>query len=100
MFNANAPLTDQMRGASIDWFNLKQYAIDSINVLQRTGDNMKSMVITGFKMAAAISGHDYGTILTCLQQEKLDLEAVIAAIKEEFHLEDSDVPSREPGADS
>lgn len=97
-FNLNAPPTDQMRGANIDWFGLKAFAISSITVLQKDADTLKDMVVTGFKMAAAVTGRDFSGILAGLQQEKLDLDKVIADIKTEFHLEDSDVPST--GTDS
>lgn len=86
-FNMAAPPTDQMRGAGIDWFGVKTFAEFSINLIQKHGDLFKDMICTGFKALTAVTGRDLVGILSALQQEKLDVDAVIAAIKLEFHLE-------------
>lgn len=85
-FNTAAPCTDPMIAAGIDWLGVKAFAEDSINLIQNHGDVFKDMITTGFKAFTAITGRDYGTILVCLQQEKIDVEAAVAAIKTEFHL--------------
>lgn len=85
-FNTAMPCTDPMVACGIDWLGVKAFAEDSINLIQNHGDVFKDMIATGFKAFTAVTGRDYATILSCLQQEKLDVDAAIAAIKLEFHL--------------
>ncbi len=86
-FNMTAPITDQMRGAGIDWSGVKAYAVDAINLLQNHGDLFKGMICLGFKAFTQVTGHDYAGIIASLSEAQVDVQAVIAAIKLEFHLE-------------
>lgn len=87
MFNASAPLTDPMVNCGIDWLGVKSFAESAINLIQNHGDVFKDMITTAFKAFTAVTGRDYAGIISCLMQEKLDVDAAIAAIKLEFHLE-------------
>lgn len=86
-FNMAAKPTDQMLVCGVDWLGVKNYALGAIDLLKNHGDVFKDMICTGFKAFTAVTGRDYVTILACLQQEKVDVDAAVAAIKQEFNLE-------------
>ena len=81
---AAQPPTPMMAGVGFSFSNVLDYARHTVHLLQTTGDTFLDMAYQGWVLWQAFAAKDYGKIISALSAERRDVEAAIAAIKEEF----------------
>ena len=83
---AALPPTPEMVAAGFGFPDLIDFAQKAVDLLQAHGDEVVDILRTGFKLWTAISGRDLMGIMTELNNVVVDVQALIAAIRQEFGL--------------
>jgi hypothetical protein len=83
---AQMPPTDQMVAAGFGFPDLIDYAQKAVDLLQAHGDEVVDLLRTGFRLWTAISGRDLMGIMLELNKATVDVQKLIAAIRNEFGL--------------
>lgn len=78
------PPTPMMATVGLSFGGLVEFARKAVHLLQTTGGEFIDLLETGFKLWSAISSRDLGGILRAFSDGRRNVEAIIAAIKEEF----------------
>jgi hypothetical protein len=78
--------TEPMKTVGLSWINVNEYAEDVLGFIKDNGETSLDFVRTTIKLIKAVSGKDYPAITACLNQEKVDITALITAFETEFGL--------------
>lgn len=79
--------TPMMAAVGLDWSGVQAFAEKSIRLLQQHGPEFLDLLDAGFKAFSAITNHNFVAIFTELNRATVDVNKLIAAIKEEFNIE-------------
>lgn len=79
--------TPEMAAVGLDWTGVYAFAEQAVQLVQDHGDKFLSLLRNGFKAFQAITGRDFMGIFAALNAASVDLQELIAAIKEEFGIE-------------
>lgn len=82
------PPTPMMAGVDLDWSGVIAYARGAIRFLKEHGDTAIDALEAGFRAFKAITGRDMMGIFAALSELTVDVQNLIAAIREEFGIED------------
>lgn len=78
------PATPMMAGVGLDWSGVRTFAERSIRLVRDHGPEFLDMIEAGFKAFKAITGRGFVGIFAAINDVNRDLNAIIAAIKDEF----------------
>lgn len=78
--------TTEMQKANLSWGGIWTFAVQSVDLLEKTGPQFLDLIQAGFTAFKGLTTHDFTGILTALKSGGEDVQGIIAAIKEEFQL--------------
>lgn len=82
-----APVPQEMTAVGLDWTGVVAYARGAIRFLQDHGDTAIDAIEAGFRAFKAITARDMMGIFAALSEVTVDVQKLIAAIREEFGLD-------------
>ena len=86
-FSTSAPVPEPMGAVGLDWTGVRAYAEKAIKLIQDHGHEFLDMIDAGFRAFKAITSRDMLGIFAALNDVTVDLQKLIAAIKDEFGIE-------------
>lgn len=85
-FTTSAPCPPAMAAVGLDWSGVKTFAEKSIRLIQDHGAEFLDLIDAGFRAFKAVTSRDFLGIFAAMTDANRDLNAIIAAIKDEFGL--------------